>query len=258
MCSHCTRPGSRRPWRSWAPRSRRSRWPSSAQAAGTVYLALDADRAGQDAMLRAARAATERKLEPARRGHARGPRSRRAGRRGGAGRLPLHGSNRRARCRTSPLGGCVAAGRPRTGPAAGTRRWRRCARSWRSWQVSPQLGTNWCVTSLIGSTCLPTTCWPIPPHPLPARSRGRIRHRPARPLQLDAVARSERSFLTMCVSSELGHEYVSRLSDDHFSSGPLRRVRDHLERHWDDPLAALPDDDPSSGCGDQGRGHASR
>ena len=48
-------------------------------------------------------------------------------------------------------------------------------------------------------------------------------------LQLDAVARSERSFLTMCVSSELGHEYVSRLADDHFSSGPLRRVRDQKQ-----------------------------
>src|SRR3954447_17781658 len=33
------------------------------RAAGTVYLALDADRAGQEAMLRAARAATDRKLE---------------------------------------------------------------------------------------------------------------------------------------------------------------------------------------------------
>jgi hypothetical protein len=67
---------------------------------------------------------------------------------------------------------------------------------------------------------------------------------PPRRLHLDAVARSERSFLTMCVSSELGQEYVGRLREDHFSSGPLRRVRDHLERHWDDPLAALPEDDP--------------
>jgi DNA primase len=63
-------------------------------------------------------------------------------------------------------------------------------------------------------------------------------------LQLDTTARVERSFLTMCVSSELGREYVVRLDGDHFSSGPLRRVRDHLERHWDDPLAVLPEDDP--------------
>jgi hypothetical protein len=48
----------------------------------------------------------------------------------------------------------------------------------------------------------------------------------------------------MCVSSELGREYVERLSDDHFSSAPLRRVRDHLAGHWDDPLGALPEEDP--------------
>jgi DNA primase len=69
---------------------------------------------------------------------------------------------------------------------------------------------------------------------------------PAAPrvLRLDATARVERSFLTMCVASELGHEYVERLAEDHFSSAPLRRVRDHLARHWDDPLAALPEEDP--------------
>jgi DNA primase len=67
---------------------------------------------------------------------------------------------------------------------------------------------------------------------------------PPRSVRLDATARVERSFLTMCVSSELGHEYVRRLSEDHFSSAPLRRVRDHLDRHWDDPLAVLPEDDP--------------
>jgi hypothetical protein len=63
-------------------------------------------------------------------------------------------------------------------------------------------------------------------------------------LRLDVTARVERSFLTMCVSSELGREYVERLGGDHFSSAPLRRVRDHLASHWDDPLAALPEDDP--------------
>jgi DNA primase len=65
-----------------------------------------------------------------------------------------------------------------------------------------------------------------------------------RVLRLDGVAKAERLFLTRCVSSELGREYVARLDGDHFSSGPLRAVRDHLVRHWDDPLAALPADDP--------------
>jgi hypothetical protein len=63
-------------------------------------------------------------------------------------------------------------------------------------------------------------------------------------LRLDGVAKAERLFLTRCVSAELGREYVDRLAGDHFSSAPLRQVRDHLAAHWDDPLAALPPDDP--------------
>jgi DNA primase len=62
---------------------------------------------------------------------------------------------------------------------------------------------------------------------------------------LDAVARSERGFLVMCVGSELGREYLERLERDHFSYEPLWRVREHLLAHWDDPLIALPDDDES-------------
>src|SRR3954453_23413816 len=62
---------------------------------------------------------------------------------------------------------------------------------------------------------------------------------------LDAVARSERGFLTMCVGSELGKEYLERLERAHFSYEPLWRVREHLLSNWDDPLIALPDDDES-------------
>jgi hypothetical protein len=76
----------------------------------------------------------------------------------------------------------------------------------------------------------------------PARQPAAVA--PAPRLRLDATARLERSFLTMCVSSELGHEYLERLAPDHFSSGPLRRVRDHLVAHWPDPLSELPEDDP--------------
>ncbi len=70
--------------------------------------------------------------------------------------------------------------------------------------------------------------------------------RARRPLApLDAVARSERMFLSMCVGSELGKEYLERLERAHFSYEPLWRVREHLLHHWDDPLIALPDDDES-------------
>jgi DNA primase len=62
---------------------------------------------------------------------------------------------------------------------------------------------------------------------------------------VEAVARAEREFLTMCLADRTnGREYLDRLEEDHFSSGALRRVRDHLTTHFDDPLADLPDDDP--------------
>jgi hypothetical protein len=62
---------------------------------------------------------------------------------------------------------------------------------------------------------------------------------------LDAVARAERTFLSMCLGSEMGREYLERVRPEHFSYEPLRRVRDHLLAHWDDPLMALPDDEES-------------
>ncbi|MEA2399537.1 MAG: primase [Thermoleophilaceae bacterium] len=63
---------------------------------------------------------------------------------------------------------------------------------------------------------------------------------------IEAVARSERAFLAMCLSEPgEGREYLERLEDDHFSSDALRRVRDHLLDHFEDPLAELPADDPS-------------
>jgi DNA primase len=72
-----------------------------------------------------------------------------------------------------------------------------------------------------------------------------LRRSPVLPT-LDAVARTERTYLSMCVGSpELGRDYLERLRPEHFSFEPLRRVRGHLLEHWDDPLGGLPDEDPS-------------
>ena len=61
---------------------------------------------------------------------------------------------------------------------------------------------------------------------------------------IEAVAGTERAFLAMCLAhGQTGRRYLDGLHDDHFSSQPLRRVRDHLAAHFDDPLAALPQDD---------------
>ncbi len=61
-----------------------------------------------------------------------------------------------------------------------------------------------------------------------------------------AVARldAEGVFLALCAAAgKAGESYLSRVSDSHLSSGMLRRARDHLIGHPGDPLADLPGDD---------------
>ena len=60
------------------------------------------------------------------------------------------------------------------------------------------------------------------------------------------VERNERMFLAMCVSSgERGRQYLERLVDDHLSSDVLRRARSWILEHFDSPTAALsPHDEP--------------
>jgi DNA primase len=65
----------------------------------------------------------------------------------------------------------------------------------------------------------------------------------------ELALRAEREFLTRCLSSGgLGHDYLARPADDQFSTDLLRRARDHLVEHFDDPLVAVPDDDPALGA----------
>jgi DNA primase len=212
------------------------------QAARTVYLALDADRAGQEAMLRAARAAKEKQLallvvdmpegrDPAELVAADGPEAFRE-RLEKAREVPDFAARRAvaqadlasARGRDETL----AEVRPLVRQLAG----KPATRDELVRYLSDRLDVP--RDYLLAQSPAPIV------HPEPPASQPT----PQRSIRLDAVARSERSFLTMCVSSELGHEYVGRLGEDHFSFGPLRRVRDHLDHNWDDPLAALPDDDP--------------
>src|SRR4051812_46937063 len=212
------------------------------RAADTVYLALDADSAGQEAMLRAARTAKERKLEllvvdmPE-----------------GSDPADLI-AERGAESFQELIAGArevpdFQARRVVKQADLGSSRGRDDALS----EVRPlvaQLGGKPATRDELVRYL--SDRLDVPPDYLLAHSpapmtRSEPREdvaRPTGPPQLDVVARAERSFLTMCVSSELGHEYVTRLRDDHFSSAPLRRVRDHLERHWSDPLAALPEEDP--------------
>jgi DNA primase len=213
-----------------------------AQTAQTVYLALDADRAGQDAMLRAAGAAKEKRLEllvvdmpegrdPADLISADGAEAfqeRLAQAREvpdfQARRIVAQADLESSRGRDQAL----AEVRPLVAKLAS----KPATRDELVRYLSDRLDVP--REYLLAQSHTPIAS-PAPAPDAPAAPRV---------LRLDATARVERSFLTMCVASELGHEYVERLAEDHFSSAPLRRVRDHLARHWDDPLAALPEEDP--------------
>jgi DNA primase len=57
---------------------------------------------------------------------------------------------------------------------------------------------------------------------------------------------TERAFLAMCLASgSLGREYLGRLRPGHLSSDIGRRAAEHLLAHFDDPLDGLGDDDPA-------------
>ncbi len=57
---------------------------------------------------------------------------------------------------------------------------------------------------------------------------------------------AERAFLALCLASgERGREYLARLSDEHLSSPSVRAARAHLAASFDDPLAGLPEEDPA-------------
>src|SRR4051812_37898204 len=191
------------------------------RAAGTVYLALDADRAGQEAMLRAAGMAKERDLEllvvdmpegsdPADLVAERGADAFRD-LLAGAREVPDFQARRIARQAdlAAPRGRDQALEdvRPLVAELA-----------------SKPATQDELVRYLSDRLSVP------PDNFLAQLKTSTVRTAPAaeapRVLRLDATAGVEKSFLTMCVSSdELGQEYLARLGDDHFSSAPLRLVR---------------------------------
>jgi DNA primase len=63
----------------------------------------------------------------------------------------------------------------------------------------------------------------------------------------EASLAAERAYLSMCLASgALGRKYLERLSEEHLSSPALRSARAHLVAAFDDPLAGLPEDDPAT------------
>src|SRR4051794_7425854 len=212
-----------------------------ARAAGTVYMALDADSAGQDAMLRAARAAQQRGLEllvvdmP----EGRDP----------ADLLATDGAEPFERLLDGAL--TVAEFQVRRVVAAAdlsTPRGRDRALS----EARP------IVNSVPANTATRDELLRYVADRLDVDRKYVMSHEssvrggpaetesaPSAIRPLDALAKYERDFLTMCVASEeLGREYLERVGPEHFSFELLRAVRGYLLDHWGQALDDLPEDDP--------------
>ena len=222
-----------------------------ARTAKTIYLALDADSAGQEAMARAARIADKKGIElsvvplpqgtdPADLVNAQGPDALVALIEGAisvaefevrkilsAADLDSPGGRDRALSAVLPVIGTVP---------ANTATWDHLmSYTADRLSISPQV-----LRSQISA--------PGALSAVPDGDRGRPVAIPqsSRLPSIEAVSSTERAFLAMCLAQgETGRRYLDGLHDDHFSSQPLRRVRDHLRTHFGDPLDALPDDDPA-------------
>jgi DNA primase len=215
------------------------------RAARTVYLALDADRAGQEAMLRAARAADGAGIEllvvsmP----DGRDPADLVA--QGGAEAF-RHLLDRALTVAEFELRRVVAEADLST--PRGRDRALAAARPILA-TVPPNTATRDELVRYVADRLDVNPEYVMSQADAPAARDAAAEQDAPRPAPrvtpLDAVARTERTFLSMCVGSEVGREYLEQMTPEHFSYEPLNRVREHLLRHWDDPLIALPDDDES-------------
>ena len=207
---------------------------------GTVYLALDADRAGQDAMRRGARGARDLDLElrvvdmpegmdPAELIAAEGAEE--FTRRIDAARLVPDFEARRVVAQAdlgSPRGRDRALEQVR--PLVAALPANSATRDDLVRFVADRLDVpSDYVTSQVAAPLAPS----------------RPAAQPAQPLPTDAYERRERTFLAMCLAAgDLGREYLERAADDYFTSDLMRRGRTYLVEHFGDPLALLPTDDP--------------
>ena len=209
---------------------------------GTVYLALDADRAGQDAMRRAARGARDLDLElrvvempegddPAELVGAEGPDAF-ARRIDGARLVP----DFEARRIVAQADLASSRGRDRAigevAPVIAELPANSATRDELIQVLADRLDVppDYLRSSLRASST---------PHAAPVAPKAPPPTTPA-----DAFERREREFLAMCLAAgRAGFEYLERAGDDHFSSAVARRARAHLATHFDDPLADLPSDD---------------
>jgi DNA primase len=220
------------------------------QAAPLVLLALDADRSGQEAMLRAARAAGDRGLElrVVEMPEGRDPADMLA--EGDAD--SFFSRLERAVFVTEFEVGRVLADADLDTPAGRDRAFEE-ARPLITATPERTATRDQLVRLVADRLDVPvgyvTTKLSSSPEPAVAVARAAAPHSAAgRDLASPGAASlvAERAFLAMCLASgKLGREYLGRLRPGHLSSDMGRRAAAHVLAHFDDPVDGLGDDDPA-------------
>ncbi len=231
---------------------------------GEVVLALDADRAGREAMLRAQGVAAGKKVrlrvaampegeDPADMLGGEGPGSSRGGEvraagGGGGGSVGLPRGDAPGRC------GSGYSGRARSGAGRGCAgaegdggfdyARRADARGWREAGRRSRVGGAAAGRGAEGSAA---GCrFPNP------RSAGGGEESPfvpsdsgtGAPRALSTQERREAGLLQMCIAAPAyGRDYIEKLKKEHLSTPTMARVRDWLAAHLDEPVKGLPEDD---------------
>ena len=68
---------------------------------------------------------------------------------------------------------------------------------------------------------------------------------PQAPRALSTQERREKGLLQMCIAAPAyGRDYIEKLKREHLSTPAMGRVRDWLAEHLDEPMKGLPEDDP--------------
>ena len=218
-----------------------------ARSAPLVVLALDADRSGQEAMLRAARAAEDRGVELRVAELPEGKDPAEAVTHGGAG--PFEEHLERAMAIVDFQVRRVLADADLDTPAGRDRALEEARKLIAV--VSERSATrDTLIREVADRLDMPVDYVTAAPalarrESVPVDAPERL-FAPAGSSPGEAAFAAERAFLAMCLASgELGREYLGRLDDGHLSFPSTRGAREHLLSRFDDPLAELPEDDPA-------------
>jgi DNA primase len=221
------------------------------RAAPLVVLALDADRSGQEAMLRVARAASDTELHVVEMPEGQDPADLLAG----SGPEPFHERLAGAVTMIEFQVGQALADADLETPASRDRALEKAARLIAEYTREDSATRSELVRKTADRLDLPVIHVRdalSAPASGPASTPARARREPVLPAGASAgevAFRAERDFFARCLASaELGRGYLSRPTDEQLSSDATRRARTHLATHFDDPLAGLPMDEPTLGA----------